>query len=1025
MKTKTSVILTLFLAFIVQLSFAQEKTVSGTIFDEDGVPLPGVNIIEKGSSNGTQSDFDGKYTLNVNVGNTIVFSFLGYKTVEQAVDNANTINVTMIEEASVLEEILITGAVGIKRKPDEITTAYENVKAEEIVAANNPDAVQSLAGKVSGLQINTTNTGVNPSTSIRLRGTRSLSGSNSALVVIDNVISSAGILSDLDPEIIESINVIKGPNGAALYGSRGGNGVIVVTTKKGNKNKGKVSVSLSSAVTFEDIAFLPQLQDRYGKGYWGEIDAFDQGSWGPEYDGSIQPVGLPYPTVDDFRYGTYSFKKDNIRDFFETGTAIQNTISVSGGDSEGFYSLTANRRKTEGIIDRDAYKKDFLAFSAGKTFGKLSVSGNARLTNEKQNVSTGVYGQLSQAPSDIDIFQFSSGSNGDHWTAFGNSPFWVKNNQRAESKNIRSDLSAEMSYQFNDNISSLLRSNIVTNSGNGIQYRNDYVEAYTVTGDGRDIQSTLTVNSTNSRSLYTDFITNFNYKLTEDIELKSLIGFNATEFNSFRHTTAGSQLTLPGLYTVENISNGINVTDFTSRSKQQSIYLNADLSYKNYLYVNLTARKEWDSRLQSPGRTLKDIGFVYGSAGVAFIPTNAFPGMRSNTLHKMKISGGYVKVANISALGSHSLFDTGFRPGAFPYPSGVNSFLIPTTTFDNAVEPEFINTYEANVNLELLKRGGIPRITLDGSYSFYTNDNQILSASVSSATSVFSAGINVGKTETNAYELDLGLTPLKSDDLRWDLNFSYASQKTIATKITDDSDTLGNGSPGIYAIQGQEYPLIQGSAYERDDQGRVLIDDNGVPRIASGLKVLGKTTPDYILNFGTEITYKGFRLSAIADYRTGHVFYSNIYNNLTGQGRSFITAENGRGHFVFPNSSVVGSGVTNTTVLTGPSYSAANPYRAYQSFIQSPNFLGVDENFILDATAFKLREVALSYTVPSNWLNNTLINNLSLGISGRNLLVVTPKENRGYNDPEIGSGIGGFGQTPPTRFYSMNVKLNF
>jgi len=1040
MKTKTSVILTLFLALAVQLSLAQEKKISGVVSDQDGIPLPGVNIIEKDTTNGTQSDFDGNYTLDIEVGKTIIFSSLGYKTIEQIIGETNVINITMTEEASALEEILITGAVGIKRKPDEITTAYENVKAEEIVAANNPDAVQSLAGKVSGLQINTTNTGVNPTTSIRLRGTRSLSGSNSALVVIDNVISSAGILSDLDPEIIESINVIKGPNGAALYGSRGGNGVIVVTTKKGNKNKGKVNVSISSTVTFEDIAFLPQLQDRYGKGYWGEIDAFDQGSWGPEYDGSIQPVGLPYPTVNDFRYSSYQFRKDNIKDFFETGTALQNTITVSGGDSEGFYSLTANRRKTDGIIGRDTYKKDFFALSAGKTFGKLSLSGNARITNENQNISSaifndngtlrqsGVYNQLSQLPSDIDLSLFSSGSNADHWTAFGNSPYWVRNNQRLENKNIRSDISAEISYKFNDNISSVLRSNIVTNSGNGINYINDYVEAYTVTGDGRDIQSRLTVNSTNSKTLYTDFITNFNYQLTENISIKSLIGFNATQADRFNQITSGNQLTLPGLYTVENISNGVNVTDFTSKSRQQSIYVNADFNYKDYLFLNLTARQEWDSRLQSPGRLLKDIGFLYGSAGISFIPTKAFPELKGDILNKMKVSGGYVKVANISALGPHDLFDTGFRPGAFPFPSGINSFIIPTTTFDNAIEPEFINTYEANVNLEFLRRKSVPRITLDGSYSFYTNNNQILSASVSSATSVFSAGINVGKTETNAYELDLGLTPFKTDNFRWDLNVSYASQKTIVKKVTDDASevNLSNGnSPGIFAIEGEEFPLIKGSAYERDSLGRVIIDANGVPTIASGLKVLGKTTPDYILNFGTEISYKGFRLSATADYRTGHVFYSGIYNNLTGQGRSFITAENGRGHFIFPNSTVAGSGVTNTSVLTGPSYSASNPYRAYQSFIQSPNFLGVDENFILDATAFKLREVALSYTVPNKWLENTFINGLSLGVSGRNLLIITPKENRGYNDPEIGSGIGGFGQTPPTQFYSMNVKLNF
>ncbi|WAC03584.1 hypothetical protein N7U66_08990 [Lacinutrix neustonica] len=171
---------------------------------------------------------------------------------------------------------------------------------------------------------------------------------------------------------------------------------------------------------------------------------------------------------------------------------------------------------------------------------------------------------------------------------------------------------------------------------------------------------------------------------------------------------------------------------------------------------------------------------------------DGIPELKSDFLNKLKLSGGYVKVANISALNAHDLYDTGFRPGAFPYPSGVNSFLIPSSTFDNNIEPEFINTYEANLNIELLKRNGIPRITLDGSYSFYTNDNQILSASVSSATSVFSAGINVGETETNAYEVDLGLVPIKTDDFRWNLNFGYATQKTIANKITEDSDVLGS-----------------------------------------------------------------------------------------------------------------------------------------------------------------------------------------------------------------------------------------
>ena len=789
MKTKFSGILTLFLAFIVQISIAQEKTITGIVSDDQGLPLPAATVLIKGTTNGTSTDFDGRYSITANTGQSLVFSYVGYANKEVLISDDAIVNITLAPD-NTLEEVIVT-AVGIKRKPDEITTAFENVKAEEIVAANNPDAVQALAGKVSGLQINTTNTGVNPNTTILLRGTRSLSGNNEALVVIDNVISSASILSDLDPEIIASINVLKGPNGAALYGSRGGNGVIVVTTKKGENNKGKLSINLSSTLTIEDIAFLPELQDRYGKGYWGEIDAFDQGSWGPEYDGSIQPVGLPFPTFNDFRYDTYEFKEDNIAAFFNTGITTQNTVSVTGGDTEGFFSLSANRRVTDGLIPNDEFKKDFLALSAGKTFGKWSFSTNVRFTNQKTDVTSaifdldnntilgGAYSQLSQVSSDVNVELFNSGDNSDHWTAFGNSPYWVKDNQRFEEQSFRSDLSGEIAYEFNDNISSLIRSNVVTQSNQNIRYNNDYVSPYTITGDGRNIQSSLRVRTSRERRLYTDIITNFNYKLTENIDLKSLVGFNMTDQEFFSQTAFGRQLTLPGLYTVENISGGTENRDFTSKQRQQAFFTNIDLSYKDYLFVNLTGRQEWDSRLQSPGREIGDIGFFYWSAGASFIPTKAFPQIKSDFLNKVKISGGYVKVANISAIQPHDLFDTGFSPSAFPYPSGVNSFIIPSSTFDNEIEPEFINTYEANLNLELLKKGGIPRITLDGSYSFYTNDNQILSASVSSATSVFSAGVNVGQTQTNAYEVDLGLTPLKNDDFRWDCFFRNFTKNTI------------------------------------------------------------------------------------------------------------------------------------------------------------------------------------------------------------------------------------------------------
>ncbi|MFD0860795.1 SusC/RagA family TonB-linked outer membrane protein [Sungkyunkwania multivorans] len=1032
-------ILTLLIVFMTQLALAQEKTVTGTVSDESGVPLPGANVIIQGTSTGTTTDFDGNYAIQVNQGQTLEFSYVGYATQAIPVGSNNAINVSLAPDNQ-LEEVIVT-AVGIKRKPDEITTAYESLKSDEITAANNPDAVQALAGKVSGLQINTTGAGVTPNTQILLRGTKSLTGDNEALIVIDNVISTATVFANLDPEVIESVNVLKGPNGAALYGSRGGNGVIIVNTKKGNNARGKVTVGITSSVTFEDIAFLPELQDRYGKGYWGEIDAFDQGSWGPEYDGSTQPVGLPFPTFNDFRTYTYEFIEDNIDPFFNTGITTQNTITVSGGDNEGYFTLSGNKRDTEGVLPGDKYVKDFFTLNGGKTFGKLAVSGIARFTKEKQNTVSAydndsdqvdernVYQQLLQVPSDIVIEDFSSGDNGDHWTAFGDSPYWVLNNSRFNLRRTITDLSGEISYQFSDNISSVLRGNVVNSDSDFIDYLNAYTAPFTITGDGRNIQSNLEIQTARSERYYIDLINNFNYTLTDNIELKSLIGFNFTEARSFVQNTFGSQLTVPGLYVSSNISSGINIQDRRTAQRSNSIFANVDLSYKDFLFLNLTARNEWNSLLQSSSTgSTGDIGIFYPSAGVSFIPTKAFPEMKGKFLHKAKLSGSYVQVGNLGALDPHDLFDVGIQANGFPYSiTGLNSFVAPATTSSATLEPEFVTTIEANLNLELLNLNGYPRITLDGSASFYTNDNQILGTSVSSSTGVNTAILNVGETETKAFEVDLGLTPLRNENFNWNINLGYSTAQTTVNKVTDQSSSLltRGGVPGIYAIEGQEFPLIQGTFYERDDQGRVVLDADGSPRVGSGIKVLGQVNPDYILNFATQFSYKGFTFSATADYRTGHSFYSNIYNNLTGQGRSFVTAENGRGHFIFPNSTVAGSGVTNTTLLTGPSYGGPSEYAEYQSFIQSPDFLGVDENFIVDATAFKLREVSIGYSIPSKFLDKTVFQAISFGISGRNLLIVLPKENRGYNDPEFGTGIGNFGATPPTRFYAMNVNLTF
>ncbi|MGX7668024.1 SusC/RagA family TonB-linked outer membrane protein [Flavobacterium pedocola] len=1017
MKFKFNAWLSLLVMLIGQTIFAQTGVVSGKVTDQGGLGLPGVSIVVKGTTDGTQTDLDGNYSISVNQGATLVFSSIGLKTKEIAV-NGKTINVKLEDEVNVLEDLVVT-AVGIKRKPDELTTSNQVVKTSELTQASNPNAIQSLAGKVSGLQINTTSTGLTPNTSIVLRGPKSISGNNEALVVIDNIISSAGVLASIDPNSIESMNVIKGANGAALYGERGSNGVIIVTTKKGNKTE-KLSVDLVSSVTFEEIAYLPETQDRYGQGWQGDFDWTDQGSWGPEYDGSIQVTGIPYPTATDWRYNRYEHVEDNIKPFFNTGVTFQNSISISGGNEDaGYASLNFNRQDFEGLIPDDTRAKNYVSFAAGKKIGKFRVSGIARYTKDKNERANGsLYQTLSNTPGNIRVEQFGSGDNNDHWTLYDNSPYWVLKNSRSFSNTSISELMGEGQYFVNKNIDILLRSSVRSVSTNSHSFTNSFIDIYEYTGTNRSIRSSYNRSLTESTTLYTDLMANFDYQLTENLTFKSNVGLNLTETKFGGLSAGGMDLTLPNFYDLSNISNVIDANESKSKQRTAGIFANVDLGYKNYLYLNLTGRNDWNSVLSSNSANISTTtNFFYPSAGISFIPTNAFESLKGNILNKAKISASIVKVGNASALPAHSLNFTANQAPGYPYfLTPVNSFLLETSRVDPNIENEFITSKEINLNLEFLKR----RLTLDASATFSSNTNQLLNTTSSNATGVTSTLINVGKTSSKALEVDLGFTPIKTKDFEWNGLISYSTYKTVVDKVTDQSNIVGSGAPGIYAVEGEQFPLIRGTAYTRDDQGRIVIDANGNPIRSSQLQILGKTTPDYILNFSTTFKYKNLKLTAVGDYRTGHVFYSGVADQLNSQGRTIESAQGGREPFLLPNSTVQGSGVTNTTVLSGGSGS----YAGYQSYV-TDNYGYFDENFVLDATAFKLREVSLSYDMPAKFISKLKLNRLNLGVSGRNLLTVLPKENRGYNDPETGNGLAGYSFTPPTRFYAFSINLAF
>lgn len=1014
MRKKLNQLTLLLFLLATQLFQAQEKNVSGKVIDPKGQALVGASVVVKETGTGTQTDIDGSFTIKASPTQTLVISYLGSKTKEISAGSSN-LTIRLEDDSQVIEGIVVT-ALGIKRKPDEITGASHVVKSSELNQAKAPNAAIGLVGKVSGLQINTSNNGVNPNTRIQLRGFRSISNNNEALIVINGVISTAGAFTELNPEIIESINVMKGPSGAALYGSQGSNGVIIVTTKKGTKNAEKFRTTLNSSFTFEELAYTPEVQTRFGQGYQGAQDFTENTNWGPELDGTLQPTGLAqtlYP---------YIARKDNIKDFFTTGYTALNSIAISSGDENGYMNFSAGNQKTEGIVPGDVFKKNNFNLSAGKTAGKLSVNGNMRYTASNVNTAGGIdgsiYNSLLQVPVNVPVGEFSHGDNAAHWTYWELSPYWRLKNERRQTKSQTFEGVGELNYKFNNNISATYRGSFRSVSANSTRFFNGYSHPVVYWGSPVNTPSSYYVSNENSRRLYSDLMLNFDYQLTEDITFKANLGNNIQNFESNFVSMQGENLIVPGVYNISNITGNATPEDAKSKRRGFAYFLNTDFGYKDFLFLNITGRKEWTSVLDPENNA-----FPYGSAGISFIPTKAFENFGGGFIDYMKLSASIVKVGNAD-IDPYDINDRfGVAGGAgFPY-ANINSFVQNLSIADKNLKPESTVSKEVNLNVEFLKR----RITFDASYYTSRNYDQIIAIQPSYASGANEAIVNVGETKSTGLELDLGLTPIKTKNFSWDFKVTYSAPKTTVTKVSDNSKEVPVGqfvgTVGIKAIEGEQFPMIVGTGYQTDAQGNVIIDASTGDPLKQSNKNLGKTTPDYILGLISNVKFKNIKLSAVFDYRTGHVFYAGTKDDLIQNGSDVATAENGRQPFIFPNSVIETSpGVftQNTTVTT------SGDQNYYTGIYRE-----IDENFVLDATAFKCREIALTYDFSKKALGKTFIDALSIGFNVRNAFMILPKQNRNYSDPEFSFttgnnvGLSTSAQGPSTRTYGFNVNISF
>jgi TonB-linked SusC/RagA family outer membrane protein len=1031
---KRNVLLTFLLfAFAVFNLNAQGFEVTGTVTSaDDGSALPGVSVVVQGTTIGAVTDFNGKYSITVPEGSeTLMFSFIGMVTVEVPIGGQTVIDVVLESSTTELDEVVVT-ALGIKRERREVTYQTQKVVDSELTVVSPTRAASALAGKVAGLQINVQDNGVNPSTQILLRGLRSVSGGNSALIVIDGSIASQGAFDDLNPNDIANISVLKGATAAALYGSRAGNGALIITTKAGAAGQ-KILVGITSAYTAETVAYMPKFQTEYGTGWAGAYDPVENTNWGPRFDGTPRLVGPDFP--DDYPVADqiipYAPVKDTALNFFERGDTWNNTVYISGSkDNSKFYASFGDQR-ADGIVPDDSYRRNTVRINASKKIGKVEVSANTSFFNDYTDVVGSTIGDqdrplywfILNTSANIPLSTYSDWDNplsygyaDNYQNAYYQNPYWAVGTNRNMDESSRFQGNFNLSWDILDWLNFTGRAATNTTWGNGKNWR----AGQTYDPDLQPAHSTVSsfVEDTEfmSASYTADAILSGERTVADVVSVKGILGYNVNTYDYSFMRIRANNLSIPGFYDISNGTGSPTTEKNEEQTRNFGFYGDLTIGYNNFIFLNVSGRQDWTSTL-APGNN----SYFYPGFGLSFVFTDAIPALQNNSV----LSFGKLTASNSTVyndLGAYRINEIYSQSGGFPYGS-VNGFFLSNTAVDANITKERINTTEVGLNMGFLNG----RVWFDGSFFTTATTDLITSTTPSTASGSTAFLTNIGKLQGQGIELSLGGTVLKAGDFEWDVNVNWTQFETVVEEIYEGLDEIAlatTGEYGIYAVVGEAFPQLKANVYKRDPQGRIVVDPgSGNPLTETDLGNMGKTTPDWILGLNSVARFKGFSVAATFDYRTGHVYYEQGSDAMEFTGRSMESVSSNRQDFVIPNSVIeVSEGVyeenTNIMITDGKMGYWQNVYNEVKS------------NYVKDASAAKIRELAVNYSLPKKLLNNMPVSKVSVGFIARNPFTWLPPENS-FSDPEFNNsnsnviGIGGYFQSPPVKSYGFTVNVEF
>jgi TonB-linked SusC/RagA family outer membrane protein len=1018
---------------------AQDRVISGKVTStDDGISLPGVNVVLKGTTNGAVTDSDGNYKISVpSSGGTLTFSFIGYKTMDIVIGDRATVDVQLESDVQQLSEVVVT-AGGLTVQKRELGSYATTVKATDITQGKSSNIAAGLSGKVPGLLVTAVSSGVNPSYRLVLRGNRSLTGNNQALIILDNIITPNNVLGNLNPEDIEDIQVLNGAGAAALYGSDASNGALIITTKKGKA--GRTEVKISNTTTFEQVSYLPKLQKEFGSGTTPDdvpiYTPYENQQYGPRFDGSTVIIGKP---IEDGSIQSVKYSPTNARtDFWETGVTNQTDFSISSGSDKSTFYLAGQYFKQSSTVPYDEYKRySFRVNGETKVLPTLKVSYTANFISNVYDQSSDVgtaYNDVLMSPAQVDITKYKNwrtdpfaNPNG-YYNEYYDNPYFTLANNRSETKNDYLQGNIELKWNPISPLTFTSRIGISTRSVRNKTYTGKFIYSdYTkgISGGSKtDTPGFVSDYAGSSSQIVSDFLAEYKTNLSDNFNLTAVLGTSvrSNPANDLNASTNG--LVIDGLYNLGNSLNQPAASQSSVLSRQIGVYGDVRLGFKDYLFLHMTARNDWRSVLAKENRS-----FFYPSADISFIASDAFPGLKNEWIDQLKIRGGYSQVGQVN-LGAYQLNSTYSQAFGYPYSSGPG-FTLNNTLVSPKINPEITTGIEAGFDLDLRKYSGSIGLTV---YKTNTVDQTIyVNTSTASGFSVLLT--NVGEVQNKGLETYVRATPIETSfGLNVTVGATYTLNRNEVISLSNQSDNLvlsTFGGSRVLAKVGSPFPLLQSTDYNRDSQGRVIVDAfTGLPATDGTFYDVGITTPPHILGLNTELTYKGFRLAAVAEYRNGHYIYNGVSTSFDFSGAGIRTTWFDRERFVMPNSSYEdpenpGSFIENTNITTrtgGADFWTSGAYNT-----------GIGMNYTNSAGFWKIREISLRYDFPAAMLSGLkLIKAASISVQGRNLFIWTPKTNL-YTDPEYSVngtdsnavGFTSIGLTPPARYMGATISLTF